>query len=261
MRPSRRMRARRPLRTWRWSVNAGWTQATRALALLNVLAVALLASIAAQTQPLAGAAAVAASVQEVPKWQPPPGEETTAIRALIDSAEKALAGGASVSKVLTDPAFDDVRPYPRFRELIRSHAPVGEVTMISLREPGEGLTLTFKLGKPGQLIYAYHTDARGAYGKNGVHIQATAGDVQYARLFAYVRTGPDGTATLHASRPIGYPHGDLPQHVHFHVEPGDTTVSEIWFSDDPRLTPAMRERGQGEALIVTPTKGPRGWIA
>jgi hypothetical protein len=40
-----------------------------------------------------------------------------------------------------------------------------------------------------------------------------------------------------------------------------TTASEIWFSDDPRLTPAMRERGRSDILIPTPTKGPKGWIA
>src|SRR5262249_27911554 len=151
---------------------------------------------------------------QVPKWQPPPGEETAAIRALIDSADKALSGGKSASAILADPAFDDVRPYPRFRELIRSHAPIGEVTMIAPQEPGEHLTLTFKLGKPGLTIYAYHTDSRGAYGKNGVHIQANSGDHDYARLFAYVRTGADGTAVLHTIRPVGYPQGELPQHVH-----------------------------------------------
>jgi len=202
-----------------------------------------------------------ASGSEVPKWQAAPGEETEAIRALIDSAQKALAGGKSVSAVLSDPRFDDAHPYPRFRELIRKNAPVGDVTLISAREPGEPMTLTLQLDKPNQLIYAYHTDARGAYAKNGVHVQAVAGDFKHARLFAYVRTGSDGAATLHTIRPIGYPHGELPQHVHFHVEPSDATAGEIWFSDDPRLTPAMREHGKNEALIVTPVKNASGWVA
>jgi len=222
-------------------------RSSRRLLRPSVLAGALFGAVVAQAQIL--------------QWQPAPNEESPAVQALIDSARKALADGKSASSVLADPAYDDARSYPRFRELIRTHAPVGEITMVSPQEPGERLTLTFRLGKPGQTIYAYHTDARGAYGKNGVHIQANSGDFKYARLFAYVRTGADGTATLHTVRPVGYPQGELPQHVHFHVEPTPATADEIWFSDDPRLTSAMRERGKGEALIVTPTKGTYGWVA
>jgi hypothetical protein len=211
----------------------------------------------------ASAAAATLLVAGAPpdKWQAPPGDESASVHALIDAAQKALEGGRSASAVLADPTYDDVRSYPRFREIIRAHAPVGEVTMISPGEPGEWLTLTFKLGKAGQTIYAYHTDARGAYGKSGVHFQANSGDYHYARLFTYIKTGADGSATLHTIRPIGYPQGELPQHVHFHVEPGRASVGEFWFSDDPRLTPTMREHGKGEALIVTPVKTKDGWTA
>jgi len=235
-------------------VTGGWIplrgaikRSSRTLLPPSVLAVALVGTVVAQAQ--------------VPQWQPAPDEESPAVQALIDSARKAFADGQSASSVLADAAYDDARSYPRFRALIRSHAPVGEITMVSPGEPGERLTLTFRLGKPGQTIYAYQTDARGAYGKDGVHIQANSGDFKYARLFAYVRTGADGAATLHTIRPVGYPQGELPQHVHFHVEPTPATADEIWFSDDPRLTPAMRGRGKGEALIVTPTKGDHGWVA
>lgn len=198
---------------------------------------------------------------DLPKWQPPPGEESAQERALIDRAAKAMAAGTGVSSVLSDSYYDEVRPFPRFRDLIRLNAPSGEVTMVTPQEPGERLSLTFKLGKAGQTIYAYHTDARGAYGKNGVHIQANSGDDKYARLFAYVKTGPDGSATLHTIRPAGYPRGELPQHVHFRVAPVAAGGDEIWFSDDPRLTPVARERGRHSAIIVTPLKTSQGWTA
>lgn len=198
---------------------------------------------------------------DVPKWQAPPGDESPAIKRLIDTAGQRLEAGASASTILSDLAFDDARPYPRFRALIKVHAPTGKATIVSAKEPGEKLVITFQFGKSGQMVYAYHTDARGAYGKNGVHMQANSGDLKYARLFAYAKTGADGTATFTTIRPAGYPQGELPQHIHFHVEPLQATVGEIWFSDDPRLTPRVRERGQYEALIVKPHKSKEGWTA
>src|SRR5262245_29788959 len=72
----------------------------RAIPPLIVLAGALAAALAA----------AAAAPAQVPKWQAPPGEESAAVSGLIDSAEKALSDGASVSKVLSDPAYDDARP-------------------------------------------------------------------------------------------------------------------------------------------------------
>ncbi len=197
---------------------------------------------------------------QVPKWQDPPGAETPQIRALIDLAEKEVVT-LGVTAVLSNANYDPVRPYLRFRDIIKKNASSKPVTMVTPIEPGERLELTLDLGKPDQLIYGYHTDARGAYGANGVHISGNSGDVKYARLFAYVKTGPDGKATLITIRPAGYPGGDLPQHIHFHVKTGRAFVSEIWFSDDPRITSAMRTREPSQALIVTPVRVKNGWRA
>lgn len=192
------------------------------------------------------------------RFQDPPGPESESVRVQINLAEEEIVT-RGVGSVLANANNDPIRPYPRFREAIKKHANSRPVTMVSPSEPGERLRLTFDLGVPDQLIYAYHTDARGAYGSNGIHISGNSGDDKFARLFAYIRTGPDGKAILHTIRPAGYPNGELPQHVHFRVEPRPAMVDEIWFSDDPRITPAMRDRGRNMALIVSPKKSNGIW--
>ena len=205
--------------------------------------------------------AVALAQDSIPKWQAPPGDESPQIKALIDKAQQGLQSGEAASNFLSDRLFDEVRSYPRFRQAIRKFSPIGEVTVVSPDEPGERLDFTFDLGKPDQLIYLYHTDSRGAYAKNGVHFQANSGDHNFARLFAYVKTDKNGKARILTIRPAGYPGGELPQHIHFFVEPLRSKVDEIWFSDDPRLTQSVRQRGLNTAHIVTPIKSERGWRA
>lgn len=196
----------------------------------------------------------------VPKWQDPPGEETKNIKALIDGASQDLDQGKSISAILSNTKFDEARPYPRFREQIKKHADDRPVTMVAATESGEPIDLTMKLPKPGLLVYLYHTDGRGAYGKNGVHIQANSGDIKHARLFAYAKTDPNGKAVFHTVRPMGYPNGELPQHFHFGIQPGTPAVGEIWFEDDPRLTPPWRERArQGAAVVAKPRRVGGRW--
>jgi hypothetical protein len=57
----------------------------------------------------------------------------------------------------------------------------------------------------------------------------------------------------------------LPQHIHMHIiEPGRGTywISDINFTDDPRLTVAQRRElasGRGGSGLVTPAKRDRTW--
>lgn len=203
---------------------------------------------------------------DVPKWAPAPTSESSEVAATIDLAERELSR-RTASDVLSDPRFDGARPYPRFRKLIEKHPAVGEVSMITEDEPGERLEFTFLVkdrnDRPvqGALLYFYHTDARGAYAKNGVHFQAVAGDINHARLFAYGKTDGSGRLTAKSIRPAGYPGGELPQHIHFHVlAPDGYSVSEVRFADDPRLTTAWKQRSREEGTpVVALTKAAGRW--
>src|SRR5262245_19871459 len=61
----------------------------------------------------------------------PPGQETEAIRTLIDQADTALRSGKSTTDLLTDPSFVPVHECPRFRKLIRQGARASAVTIVT----------------------------------------------------------------------------------------------------------------------------------
>ncbi len=64
------------------------------------------------------------------------------------------------------------------------------------------------------------------------------------------------SVALHTIRPSGYPRSDLPAHIHVEAE---GLVTEILFEDEPRLTPAVRERGIADGFQVgSPIPGSDG---
>lgn len=199
------------------------------------------------------------------RWVDPPDAETSEATRLIAAATKELNGGASCSAVLCNPLYASVHPFPGFRAALKSHATSAPLTMVAKDEPGERAILKLALVTKDRtplrnaLIYLYHTSAKGWYSDTAAHFRANSGDQRHARLFGYIRTNPQGRADVHTIRPGGYPDGDLPCHVHIElVEPG-TLVSEVVFSDDPRLTPEARARSLQQGFVVSnPSRGADG---
>jgi protocatechuate 3,4-dioxygenase beta subunit len=194
------------------------------------------------------------------RFTPPPGEETAEVKALIDRAMAAVAGGRPAGDLLSDPDFLPAHPWPRFRRLIREHAAEGSVVLVTRAEPGNPLvvrgTVRSRDGRPmrGALVYVYHTSARGWYSDRAAHIAGQAGDTRHARLFAYLWSGTDGRYEFRTIRPAGYPGTDLPAHIHVEIQgpDGRGPVTEIRFDDDPRLTPVMRQRSREEGFLICP---------
>lgn len=202
---------------------------------------------------------------EEPRFTPPPGEETAEASNLIDKAQSALENGrASTTTLLTDPASMAAHAFPRFRKLIRDHAKTNQTILVSPNEPGESLIVAGVIrdqqARPikGALVYVYQTSAKGWYSDKAPHISGMAGDEKYARLFAYLITNQDGQYELRTIRPAGYPHSNLPAHIHIEIKaPGNeryALISEILFDDDPRLTREMRDRASREKLFIFPVK-------
>lgn len=137
-------------------------------------------------------------------------------------------------------------------------------------EPGEPLSLSGVVrdsaGKPQAdvVVYAYHTDSHGVYPRDAALDGAAA---RHGRLRGWSRTDAQGRYTFETIRPAGYPGTTTPQHVHLHViEPGRCTyyIGDVLFTDDPRLTPALRERERkapGGDGVVTPGGDASGWKA
>lgn len=200
------------------------------------------------------------------RWVDPPGAESPQVTGLIAAAMKELNSGVSPSAVLCNPLYASVHPFPSFRAALKSHATSSPLTMVAKDEPGERAILRLALVTMDRtplrnaLIYLYHTSSKGWYSDSAAHFRANSGDQRHARLFGYVRTNQQGRADIQTIRPGGYPDGDLPSHVHIEVaDPGATLVSEVVFSDDPRLTPAAKARSLQQGFVVgNPSKGADG---
>ena len=208
---------------------------------------------------------LATAVAEEPfvPWAEPPGPASAQDVRLLQQATAMLERGRTVSELLVDPAFMSIHPRTEFRELIEAHAGTGTLTLAGAQEPGTRLTLELVFmdedGRPVRdaVVYAYHTSAQGWYAAEGAHVRANSGDVRHARLFGYGRTDARGRLVVRTIRPAGYPHSDLPAHVHLGLRVGTEhiAVGEVRFDDDPRLTPEVRKESlQARDAIVRPQK-------
>jgi protocatechuate 3,4-dioxygenase beta subunit len=137
-------------------------------------------------------------------------------------------------------------------------------TMAGPNEPGTRLvvsgTVYDKTGTkpvPGLTLYAYHTDARGLYNERREN--------NNPRLKAHVKTDAQGRFELRTIRPASYPGGGNPAHIHFEVVGGagqpKQWVDSLHFSDDPYVTPKMREESRAKgrfATVLTPQRDRNG---
>ncbi|MBI3447395.1 MAG: hypothetical protein HY049_00535 [Acidobacteria bacterium] len=200
----------------------------------------------------------------------PPGDESPAMRGLIDKAAALLGATMVPEQFLADPHYMPAHEYPRFRQAIKDHAKPGKLTIVVPDEPGETLTVIATVesasGSPVKdaLVYVYQTSAKGWYSDRAPHYAANSGDQKHARLFGYLKTDERGAFELRTIHPQGYPKSDLPAHIHVEITPpggGAPTITEIRFDDDPRMTDAMKEASRREGFVITHvTKDDKGGL-
>jgi hypothetical protein len=187
--------------------------------------------------------------------------EAAETEALIDRAEQALsANGSDVSAILSDPRYLPVHGWPRFRDLIKAHAKVPSITIVTPQEHGKRLRVRLHLveadgsASVGALVYSYHTDAAGDYGPNDAGVPLAGSDNNYARLFGYAVTDSDGRIEIQTIRPGGYPDDSAPEHIHLRIWCRDKRSfgGEIWFDDDPRVNREMREEAARGRIAICP---------
>lgn len=134
-------------------------------------------------------------------------------------------------------------------------------------EPGARLIISGRVTKPdgrtpapGVVVYAYHTNAQGAYPTRG---DETGWGRRHGYLRAWVVSDSSGMFRFETIRPAPYPGRTDPAHVHLIIkEPGrqEYYIDDIVFTDDPLVTPAYRRQlsGRGGTGVVTPERGPDG---
>ena len=198
--------------------------------------------------------------RDATRFTEPPGQETDAMKRIIDQAKAALESGKSTTAILTDSAYLTAHEWPRFRQLIRDSAQPSPVTIVSEKEPGQALTVAGRVvdgyGQPvkAAVMYFYQTSDKGWYSDRAAHVGGMEGDRKHARLFGYLKATEEGRFELHTIRPAGYPDSNLPAHIHVEVERADNPagglITEIQFDDDPRLTAEWRKRSQEEGFVI-----------
>lgn len=194
-----------------------------------------------------------------PRSTAPRADDDAGLAPILAKARQAVTDtGADGAKLLATPEFAPLHELTPFRQLVREHAPVGEVKLTLADEPGRPLTVrgqvTDRQGEPiaNALIYAYHTSAKGWYADRAPHFSGNSGDTRHARLFAYVHTDADGRFVLQTIRPGGYPRSTLPEHIHLHIDTNGrpVLVTELLFDDDPRLTSEARDRATRNRFVI-----------
>lgn len=139
----------------------------------------------------------------------------------------------------------------RVREILRQHARVEKISLVSKDEPGERLTVSGTVrntaGQPvaGATIYVFQTDTNGHYTRTRVMNEPNA------RLFGFLKTDNGGHYEFRTIRPGGYPGGPgregeqwrIPQHIHFQATAlrHEFRNFQMVFQDDPRMTPYWQE--------------------
>ncbi|MBL7796898.1 MAG: heme-binding domain-containing protein [Saprospiraceae bacterium] len=128
-------------------------------------------------------------------------------------------------------------------------------------EPGQRLVIKGyvykKDGKTpcrGVLLYAYHTDATGAYTRKG---DETGIRRRHGRLHAWARTDAQGRYAIESIKPASYPKSNISAHIHAVVwEPGKEPyyIPEFEFAGDPFLAPeavASAKKNPGRSGIIS----------
>lgn len=99
-----------------------------------------------------------------------------------------------------------------------------------------------KTSAPGVVIYAYHTNRRGIYPKNGSEVGI---HTWHGYLHAWGKTNERGEFEIRSIRPAQYPSNTTPAHIHLVVKEPDGAmyyINDIMFADDP-LVRNKRDEG------------------
>ncbi len=125
----------------------------------------------------------------------------------------------------------------------------------SATEPGQPLEISgtvYREGRaapaPGIVLFAYHTDASGAYNRPNSPFRP--------RLHGWAKTDAEGRYGFRTIKPAAYPDHSSPAHIHVNLF-GDGIpeywVDDYWFAGDPLITPkqlaTLTGRGGGKETL------------
>ena len=100
-------------------------------------------------------------------------------------------------------------------------------------EPGDKLIISGTIFKsdgktpyPNVILYAYHTDSKGYYSKNGTE---TGVQKWHGHLHGWCRTDNNGYYEIRTIRPARYPDNSMPAHIHAAIQKDNGQL--LWITD------------------------------
>jgi protocatechuate 3,4-dioxygenase beta subunit len=100
---------------------------------------------------------------------------------------------------------------------------------------------------PNVLIYAYHTNAKGFYGRS-------SDEPQHGKHRGWMLTDARGRYEFQTIKPGFYPSRDNPAHIHFTltgVDFKEDWIDSIWFENDSLITPEIKKNScRAEAVLI-----------
>jgi protocatechuate 3,4-dioxygenase, beta subunit len=116
------------------------------------------------------------------------------------------------------------------------------MTIAKEQEPGERLVISGRVFRPNGktpyanvVIYAYHTDSKGHYAKNGTEVGAHK---WHGYLHGWCKTDSNGNYEIRTIRPAPYPTNTMPAHIHAVIKKEDSEmywINDFVFKDDPHV--------------------------
>lgn len=113
------------------------------------------------------------------------------------------------------------------------------------KDEGEPLIITGtvfekdgKTAAPNILIYAYHTNAKGFYGRG-------RGEHPHGKHHGWMLTDARGRYEFRTIKPAQYPLRDTPAHIHYTltgVSFKEYWIDDIWFEGDDLITPEIKKK-------------------
>lgn len=175
------------------------------------------------------------------------------------------AGSTTISDILGSDSLMYLHSLTPFREMIKSNAKPGKISIVTQQEPGTRIlvkgTILNKNGAlmKNMLMYFYHTSDKGWYADTGVHIRMNEGDHKHARLFGYLKTDEHGAFIIETIKPKGYPKSDLAAHIHIQLWGENNqhvhATGELQFEDDPRMTAERKKQSLEEGFLISSNSG------
>ena len=113
------------------------------------------------------------------------------------------------------------------------------MTITNEKEAGNKLIISGTIFKadgitpyPGIILYAYHTDSKGYYSKNG---NETGVQKWHGRLHGWCKTDNNGHYRIQTIRPARYPDNTMPAHIHAAIKTDSGQmywITDYVFKDD-----------------------------